>query len=75
MTMTCDELDTLLSEFMDGSLTPAQEQEAAEHIATCGQCRLELSQLQGVGELYRLHGRLELPRASRERIEKALGLD
>jgi len=74
MTMTCDELDTLLPEFMDGTLTSAQEQAAGEHLATCGQCSAELSQLQGVGELFRLHGRLELSSEARTRIEKALGL-
>lgn len=74
MTMTCDELDTLLPEFMDGTLTAAQEQAAGEHLATCGQCSAELSQLQGVGELYRLHGRLELSSEARERIKTALGI-
>ena len=74
MKLTCDELDTLLSEFMDGVLTPEQEQAAGEHLATCQQCSAELSQLQGVGELYRLHGRLALPPEARHRIEEALGL-
>lgn len=74
MKLTCDELDTLLSEFMDGEITPEQEQAAGEHLATCQQCNAELSQLQGVGELYRLHGRLELSPEARRRIEAALGL-
>jgi anti-sigma factor RsiW len=74
MKLTCDELDTLLSEFMDGTLTPAQEQAAGEHLATCRQCSAELSQLQGVGELFRLHGRMELSPEARDRIEKAIGL-
>ena len=75
MTMTCDELDTLLPEFMDGKLTAEQELAAGEHLATCGQCSAELSQLQGVGELYRLHGRLELSSEARDRIQRALGID
>ena len=74
MTMTCDELDNLLSEFMGGTLTTEQEQAAGEHLATCRQCSAELSQLQGVGELFRLHGRLELSQEARDRIEEALGL-
>jgi anti-sigma factor RsiW len=74
MKLTCDQLDTLLSEFMDGTLTPAQEQAAGEHLATCRECSAELSQLQGVGELYRLHGRMQLSPEARLRIEKAIGL-
>lgn len=74
MMMTCDELDTLLTEFMDGKLTAEQEQAAGEHLATCRQCSAELSQLQGVGELFRTHGRLELSPEARRRIEKSLGL-
>jgi len=75
MTMTCDELDALLPEFMDGSLTEGQQAAAAEHLATCNQCRIEVSELEGVGELYRTHGRLQLPEESRRRIAEALGLD
>ena len=75
MTMTCDELDTLLPEFFDGSLNETQEAAAAEHLATCDQCRLQVSELEGVGELYRRHGRLTLPDDARERIKQALGVD
>jgi anti-sigma factor RsiW len=73
--MTCDELDTLLSEFFDGSLDEAQEAAAGEHLATCDQCRLQVSELEGVGELYRRHGRLTLPDNARDRIKRALGVD
>jgi len=75
MTMTCDELETLLPEFFDGSLSKAQETAAAEHLATCDQCRIQVSGLEGVGELYRRHGRLTLPDEARERIRQALGVD
>ena len=37
MTLSCDELDLLLPEFLDGSLTPDQEEQAAAHLATCEQ--------------------------------------
>jgi predicted anti-sigma-YlaC factor YlaD len=75
MTMTCDQLETLLPEFFDGSVTASQERAAAEHLATCDQCRLVVSELEGVGELYRSHGRLSLPGDARTRIRTALGLD
>lgn len=75
MTVTCDELDALLPEFMDGKLTADQEAAAAEHLATCDQCRIEVTELKGVGDLYRSHGRLGLPEESRLRIARALGLE
>ena len=75
MTLTCDELETLLPEFLDGSLNKSQEAAAAEHLATCDQCRIQVSELEGVGALYRRHGRLTLPDEARKRIEQALGVD
>lgn len=72
MKLTCDELDALLPEFLDGSLTPEEEAAAAEHLATCDQCRIVLSDLKGVGELYRRHGRLRLPDEARQRIRSML---
>ena len=75
MTMTCDQLDTLLPEFFDGTLTAEQEAAAADHLATCTDCRTVVSELEGVGSLYRTHGRLKLPNDARERIREALGLN
>jgi anti-sigma factor RsiW len=75
MSMTCDQLDGLLPEFFDGSLTESQESAAAEHLATCEHCRLEIAELEGVGELYRRHGRLTLPDDARRRIMEALGAE
>jgi hypothetical protein len=34
-----------------------------------------VSELEGVGELYRRHGRLTLPDNARDRIKRALGVD
>lgn len=75
MNLTCDQLDTLLPEFMDGSLTLEQQDAAAEHLASCDECRVVVEDLRGVGALYREHGRLELPDDARERIVGSLGLD
>lgn len=74
MTLSCDDLDAMLPEFLDGSVTEDEEALAAEHLATCEACSLELNELQGVTELYREHGTLELPDDARARISDALGL-
>ena len=75
MIMACDQLETLLPEFFDGTLTAEQEAAAADHLATCTDCRTVVSELEGVGSLYRTHGRLKLPNDARERIREALGLN
>lgn len=75
MIMACDQLDNLLPEFFDGTLTAEQEAAAADHLATCTDCRTVVSELEGVGSLYRTHGRLKLPNDARERIREALGLN
>ena len=75
MNLTCDQLDTLLPEFMGESLTLEQQGAAAEHLAPCDECRVVVEDLRGVGALYREHGRLELPDDARERIVGSFGLD
>ncbi len=74
MSVTCNELDVLLPEFLDGTLTPDQEAAAAEHLATCKACTLEITELEGVTRLYKEYGALKLPDDVRERIVEALGL-
>jgi anti-sigma factor RsiW len=75
MSITCDELDVLLPEFLDGKLTPEQEADAASHLATCDACTLEIDELQGITRLYKEHGSLKLPEESKRRIAAALDLD
>ena len=75
MTLSCSDLDALLPEFLDGELSPDQEAEAAEHLATCAQCTLELGELQGVTRLYREHGTMKLPDDARKRIAAALDVE
>ncbi len=74
MGLTCDELDAMLTEFLDGSLTKDEEALAAEHLATCEECTAELTELQGVTKLYREHGTMRLPDQARQRITGALGI-
>ncbi len=73
MSLTCDELDSLLPEFMDGQLPEAKLDAALDHIASCDSCRIVVSDLKGVGELYREHGRMQLPPEARRRILDSLG--
>lgn len=75
MTMNCDQLETLLPEFFDGSLTVGQETAAADHLATCTDCRTVVSELESVTSLSHTHGRLKLPEDARARIRESLGLD
>ena len=75
MIMTCDQLDTLLPEFFDGALSAEQETAAADHLATCTDCRTVVSELEGVSSLSRTHGRLKLPNDAKERIRAALRLE
>jgi len=70
--LTCDQLDAMLSEFFDGTLTEAEEAAAAEHLATCDACRVVVHDLDRVGELARAHGRLELPPDAKARIRAIL---
>jgi anti-sigma factor RsiW len=75
MNVTCSELDVLLPEFLDGSLTVEQEAAAAEHLAICKACALEVNELEGVTRLYKEYGTLKLPDDARNRIIHALDLD
>jgi predicted anti-sigma-YlaC factor YlaD len=70
--MTCDELDALLPEFLDGHITDEQRDAALEHLATCDTCRLIVDDLETVNRLYEDHGRLHMAPESRERIRRLL---
>lgn len=74
MTLSCDDLDAMLPEFLDGSISENQESAAAEHLATCTACTAELNELQGVTRLYRKHGTMRLPDEARRRIAEHLGI-
>jgi anti-sigma factor (TIGR02949 family) len=74
MSISCDDLDAMLPEFLDGAVTEDQASDAAEHLATCEACTAEFSELEGVTKLYREHGTLSLPEEARNRIAETLGL-
>ena len=60
MGLTCDDLDAMLPEFLDGSVSKGEAELAAEHLATCQECTAELKELEGVTKLYREHGTIHL---------------
>ncbi len=70
--LTCDELDALLPEFLDGTVTDDQRDAALAHLATCDACTVVITEMRGVGALFRQHGRLQLPDAARARIRAQL---
>lgn len=72
MSITCDHLDSMLPDLFSGDLQPSAEEAAAEHLATCNQCRITVSDLEQVGDLGRRHGKLELPPAAKVRIRALL---
>jgi anti-sigma factor RsiW len=73
MTISCDQLDSLLPAVFGGGLSVEDEAAAAEHLATCNHCRVTVSDLEHVGDLGRRHGKLELPLEAKVRIRALLG--
>lgn len=73
MTISCDQLDSLLPDVFGGDLSAEDEAAAAEHLATCNHCRVTVSDLEHVGDLGRRHGKLELPLEAKVRIRTLLG--
>ena len=73
MSLSCDDLDAMLPEFLDGSVTTDEEALAAEHLATCEECTAELNELEDITKLYREHGTMHLPDEARNRITENLG--
>ena len=72
MELTCESLETLLPEMIDGRLSKEQEMGAATHLATCENCRLIVDETNQVRIAAREHGRLEMPDEVRARIRGSL---
>lgn len=72
MDVTCDQLEVLLPEMMDGSVTKETEQAAAAHLATCDHCRLIVDGTSQVRTAAKEYGKLHLPEEVRERIRRQL---
>jgi predicted anti-sigma-YlaC factor YlaD len=72
MSITCEELEALLPELLDGNAGPGDEEAAATHLATCRHCRLVVDETNEVRRIAREHGPMLLPAESRHRILRAL---
>jgi len=73
VSLSCDQLDSMLPDLFSGDLHAADEEAAAEHLATCNHCRVTVSDLELVGDLGRRHGKLELlPIEAKVRIRALL---
>ena len=72
MKITCTQLDAMLPDMFSGELAPDAEAAAAHHLATCDECRITVSDLEQVGALGELHGKLELPSDAKNRIRRLL---
>jgi predicted anti-sigma-YlaC factor YlaD len=66
--MDCQTLFEHLTDFLEGSLTPEQEEMAFEHLASCPHCELVLDQTREVTRLVAAHGRTVLGRDRRQEL-------
>jgi uncharacterized membrane protein len=64
--MTCEEIDVLISGYIDGELTQQERQKVDVHLQECLKCRDSLQKLETVQQ--RVHG-LEIPEPSRKEWE------
>ncbi len=72
MELTCETLEALLPEMMDGRLGSEEEMGAATHLATCDKCRLIVDETSQVRVAAREYGRIKMPDEVRARIRGSL---
>jgi anti-sigma factor RsiW len=70
--MTCDELVSYLSAYLDQELDEDLAAAAQEHLATCSNCRVVLHTTQKVIQLGQEQYRVALPASRRERLYSRL---
>ena len=75
MTMTCDTFLDLVSDLLDGAVTPAQRAEADAHLAECEGCRQVLADLRRIQQATGTIERLPAPAGAWARIEGHLLAD
>ena len=66
--MTCDELVSYLSDYLDQELDEDLTAAAQQHLATCQNCRIVLHTTQRVIQLGQAHYQVDLPSSRRERL-------
>ncbi len=73
--MDCAELESNLTDFLDGVLDSASEAAAIEHLATCAQCAAVLGQTRSVISLANQHGRVTLTTDERAQLLRRILAD
>lgn len=76
--MNCKDIDNLLTAYLEGEVTPEEEQQVKKHLAGCSQCRSELELISTsrdkLSSVLKLEAsRAEPPPSSWERIAKKAG--
>jgi predicted anti-sigma-YlaC factor YlaD len=72
--MTCEELVSYLSDYLDQELDEDLTAVAQQHLATCQNCRVVLHTTQRVIQLGQAHYQVDLPPSRRERLFTRLRL-
>jgi anti-sigma factor RsiW len=66
--VNCDEFVELVTAFLEGTLTPADERRMTEHLAECDGCTTYLGQFRTTVDALRDLEQAELPEATRESL-------
>lgn len=73
MKLTCEDLVTHLSDYLDGELDEELSQAAREHLATCENCRVVLDSTQKTILLYREQGQImQIPAGRKENLYESI---
>lgn len=72
MEVTCDQLESVLSEMLDGTASAELEEAAASHLATCDSCRIVVDETSQVRAVAREYGRLQMPEDVKDRVRAHL---
>jgi anti-sigma factor RsiW len=70
--MKCEELLTMLNEYVDGTVDPAICAEFEQHMAGCNPCQVVVDNIRQTITLYKDGQPYELPVKFRERLHGAL---
>jgi hypothetical protein len=70
--MKCEELLSLLNEYVDGSVDPSVCDAFKEHLAGCNPCQVVIDNIRKTITLYQEGQPYELPVVFRERLHQAL---
>ena len=70
--MKCEELLSMLNEYVDGTVDPAICEEFEKHMAGCNPCQVVVDNIRQTITLYKGSERYELPTEFRKKLHTAL---